>query len=813
VAEHLTPWRTDRPGPEALTRSATVFARAERLARALFPGAPVFASILLLDDGLGWCLKAPGLVAIETPGCSEAAKTGKVLWLEDLTKDPTFADHPLVTGEPHIRTHIAAPIRLADGTVPGAIAVGVSTVLRRDEQTARRLQDLADFVADEWSLIQAQEARDLSTLERDVARRAMSEIVTHAPVSLALTDRDLNLLDASPAWLERRGVTREQAIGRPLAELADRFEELWRGAMQRCLDGETIAFDKVQSVLADGRESWIQARFAPWRDATGAVAGVIMMGHDVSDLVHAHEQTARSEERLKFAVDLANMRVWEKNFERTEISSLGAADLAFHVPPKFVETADEQMWSIIDERDRPGVIAAWNEFEAGRAAFEPEFRVITDDGSERWAASAALAVRDENGRIARMVGAIQDVTQRKLQELALIKAKEEAEAATRAKSAFLATVSHEIRTPLNGVLGMADALSQGALDPSQRERVAVIRQSGESLLALLNDLLDFSKIEAGKLTLEDGEFDLFELAKGAHATFEAVADTKGLDYRLVVEPAALGRCRGDPVRVRQILCNLLSNALKFTHRGTVSLHVRRRRSGLVLQVRDEGIGMSREQCDHLFAPFEQAEASTARRYGGTGLGLAICRDLVEMMGGRIGARSKPGEGSVFSVRLPLEAIEAHAPTVGAETAGARDWAGSDQPLRVLAAEDNSVNQLVLKTLLGQIGVEPVMVFDGRAAVAAWARGPWDLILMDVQMPGMDGPTAVAEIRAREAAEGRPRTPIVALTANAMEHQVANYLECGMDGYVAKPIEARRLFAALEAALIGAPQPSAQEAAA
>jgi CheY-like chemotaxis protein len=262
-----------------------------------------------------------------------------------------------------------------------------------------------------------------------------------------------------------------------------------------------------------------------------------------------------------------------------------------------------------------------------------------------------------------------------------------------------------------------------------------------------------------------------------------------------------------------VLCNLVSNALKFTSRGQVAIRIRRRGGGLVIHVIDNGIGMSREQCEVLFRPFEQAEASTTRRFGGTGLGLAICRDLVELMQGRIGVRSVQGEGSTFTVRLPLERLQAIAPTPCEEAAADRIHSDEDRPLRVLAAEDNSVNQLVLRTLLGHIGVEPTMVFDGRAAVEAWAREDWDLVLMDVQMPVMDGPAAVAEIRAREALERRPRTPIVALTANAMEHQVARYLEAGMDGYVAKPIEARRLFAAVEAALAGAPQPSAGEMAA
>jgi CheY-like chemotaxis protein len=229
-------------------------------------------------------------------------------------------------------------------------------------------------------------------------------------------------------------------------------------------------------------------------------------------------------------------------------------------------------------------------------------------------------------------------------------------------------------------------------------------------------------------------------------------------------------------------------------------------------VADTGIGMSAAQQKKLFRAFQQAEASTSRRYGGTGLGLAICRELVELMGGRIRVNSAPGQGACFTVSLPLPRVEPVAAPASAPRPASLA-AAAERPLRVLAAEDNSVNQLVLKTLLHQVGIEPEMVSDGRAAVEAWAREPWDLILMDVQMPVLDGPRAAAEIRAREQAEGRRRTPIVALTANAMHDQVAEYLAAGMDGHVAKPIAASQLFAAVQAALeLDDEEPGAEAAA-
>ncbi|PZQ63614.1 MAG: hypothetical protein DI570_08425 [Phenylobacterium zucineum] len=371
-----------------------------------------------------------------------------------------------------------------------------------------------------------------------------------------------------------------------------------------------------------------------------------------------------------------------------------------------------------------------------------------------------------------------------------------AEAANAAKSAFLATMSHEIRTPLNGVLGMAQAMAAEKLSGRQRDQLGVIRQSGESLLAILNDILDLSKIEAGKLELEIVDFDLSEVARGAYSAFTAIANKKGLSFDLDTRAAA-GRYRGDPSRLRQILYNLISNALKFTEHGEIRVTAIYQAGGLSITVRDTGAGISPENLSRLFQKFDQLDSSTTRRFGGTGLGLAICRELASLMGGQITVESELGQGSAFTLHIPLERLgDESAPAPAPPSA---NEAGGFE-LRVLAAEDNAVNQLVLKTLLHQLGVDPHVVEDGKAAVAAWESAEWDVVLMDVQMPVMDGLAATAAIRAREAATGRPRTPIIALTANAMSHQVQEYLQVGMDGHVAKPIAVAGLYAALSQVL-------------
>jgi PAS domain S-box-containing protein len=399
-----------------------------------------------------------------------------------------------------------------------------------------------------------------------------------------------------------------------------------------------------------------------------------------------------------------------------------------------------------------------------------------------------------------LLSVAEDITRQKAAEQALLQAKDEAETANRAKSAFLATISHEIRTPLNGILGMTQAMSAEADSPSQLERLAIVRECGETLLSLLNDILDLSKIESGKLEVETVEFDMAELAQAVVRTFSALADKKGVPLRLSVAPEAQGVYQSDKTRLRQILQNLVSNALKFTETGHIEVRVSCGDAGLMVEVQDTGIGIPEDRLPRLFRKFEQADASTTRRYGGTGLGLAICRELAEALGGGVDVESVVGIGSTFRLTLPIRPAPSSAEAVASpHPLGEHPDSGAPM-VRVLAAEDNEVNRLVLKTLLSQAGVEPILVEDGQAALEAWRSGSWDVVLMDVQMPVLDGLSATRAIRAEEAAAGRPRTPIIALTANAMSHHVADYSVAGMDLFVAKPIDVIRLFAALEEAL-------------
>lgn len=367
-------------------------------------------------------------------------------------------------------------------------------------------------------------------------------------------------------------------------------------------------------------------------------------------------------------------------------------------------------------------------------------------------------------------------------------AKDEAEAAYAFKSQLLANLSHELRTPLNGVLGMGQALMLDDLSTAQRERVGVIVNSGSALKTVLSDLLDLSDMEAGRLRLSTAPFDLKAVTVEACETALAMSGAKGLALDVQIDSSAGGAWLGDAQRLRQILYNLISNGLKFTEEGGVTVRVEGFEHGALLTVADTGIGIDPRLMPRLFESFIQADGGKTRRFGGAGVGLAITHRLVDMMGGLMSVQSELGQGSTFSLMLPLE----RAPAVQTPD-------GDVGALRVLVAEDNETNQRVVRTVLNALGVDPVLVPDGAAAVEAWGRGEWDLVLMDIQMPVRDGVAATRDIRRLEAERGLSPTPIIALTANAMPAQVDEYAAAGMSGVVPKPIVIEQLHAALVSA--------------
>jgi PAS domain S-box-containing protein len=398
----------------------------------------------------------------------------------------------------------------------------------------------------------------------------------------------------------------------------------------------------------------------------------------------------------------------------------------------------------------------------------------------------------------RIYGVARDVTDRVAADRALVEAKAAAEAASRAKSDFLANMSHEIRTPLNGVIGLAGVLATHPLDTEQAAIVQMITESGVTLERLVSDLLDMAKIEAGRMTIEAAPFDLASMTAAASGPHAVRARERGLDFQVVLDaPAADARLVGDSARLTQVIGNLLSNAVKFTEAGGVTLTVALQDRGdgeqLVIEVTDTGVGFDPAFMDRLFDRFTQADATITRRFGGTGLGLSICRKLTGMMGGGIDVRLNPEGGSRFVVALP--AVRAGEPEAAADTGASTSGL---QGLRVLLAEDHPINQKIVQLILGAQGVEIVTVDDGAQAVARASEEAFDLILMDMQMPVMDGLEATRRIRERELGEARGRTPIVMLTANALTQHRNEARAAGADLHMAKPITPAKLLEVVQA---------------
>ena len=513
----------------------------------------------------------------------------------------------------------------------------------------------------------------------------------------------------------------------------------------------------------------------------GALAGLILTA-GVAMLVS--DRIARNLSSLRSALDSApaaiaafdaegRLTFWSQSYQ-TFLKSYG-----------IVARQGLPMGQIISK----GREAARSEKRHGRQATHTQ-ELIAPDGR-------SYQGRMQMDRGGGFVVVLTDITEQQQLSQREAAARQLAEDASQAKSEFLANMSHEIRTPLNGVLGMVQVMDRDPLAPEQRKRLEVIGEAGQALLVLLNNILDLSKIEAGKLELETYPFDLKDIVTQSAAAHAPLAVQKDLTFRIDIAPEALGSWNGDGGKLRQVLTNLVSNALKFTSEGAIDLCVRPAPGGLTFEVRDTGVGIAPDKLEVVFEQFSQADASTTRRYGGTGLGLSICRELTELMGGELTLESAPGQGSTFRFTLPLTAAQA---TPGPVPVTAPEAQASSQTLRILAAEDNPTNQLILRALLQPLDIDLVIVADGRDAVEASMATPFDLILMDIQMPEMNGLEATAEIRRREREAGVAHVPIIALTANVMRHQIDEYLAAGMVGFVAKPINARVLMQAMETAL-------------
>ena len=568
----------------------------------------------------------------------------------------------------------------------------------------------------------------------------------------------------------------------------------------------------------DGSEIWTSLNVRSVMSATGEVVGLEGTVQDITERKRAERQIRESEERFRLVTQATNEVIWDNDLRSGEQRWAGAIQPMLGYAPGEIGNSGAFWEERIHPEDRQRVLSDLETLIAtGGQAWSDEYRLRHRDGNYLAVLDRGYVVHDENGEPVRMLGSILDVTKRRQAEEELERAKEEAEAANRTKSTFLANMSHEIRTPMNGIIGMTSLLLDTDLSEEQRKYAETVRNSGDVLLILLDDILHFSKLEAGEVRIETINFNLRDIVRDVCTLFTERARERGLNLSGYLGPDVPTALTGDPFRLRQILTNMLGNAVKFTEEGQVTLGVERLDDNdaevkLRFEISDTGIGMTEEQRAQLFKAFSQADDSTTRRYGGTGLGLVISKQLVELMGGEIGVESAPGMGSTFFFTLLLGkqqenprgalSMPAVPSYVGLSSANnQRPRQPEKQPnASILVAEDTLVNQMVAVELLKRRGFRTEVVTNGAAAVESVSHASYLAVLMDIQMPEIDGYEATAEIRKNEGTERH--TPIIAMTAHALQGDREKALSAGMDDYISKPIRPEDLDRVLERWVFG-----------
>ena len=591
----------------------------------------------------------------------------------------------------------------------------------------------------------------------------------------------------------------------------------WGAAPQACLAALAAGLWMLNVLVVSGPPELV----APIGAGFIALAAIsVWVAHALRRMQSAIDERTEALERSVGAAHAAERALRESEMRyRTLvenssdlISQLNPDGTYAYVSPNFeavlgyapAELLGHSVLELVAPDDATRIAQAISEHGGGRF----EFRIRKRGGEWRWFESHARTFLDEHGELTGVVVS-RDVTERKCAAAELERAKEAAEAASRAKSEFLANMSHEIRTPMSAVIGMTEIVLQTELDADQREHLELAKRAAENLLGVLNDVLDFSKIEAGKLALEPVEFDLAALLDDVVRALAPRARSKGVQLSARLAAGTPIWVSGDPLRFRQVLFNLVGNAIKFTEVGMVAVEIDAAplvdagpAAELHGVVRDTGIGIAPEKRAAIFNAFEQADGSMTRRFGGTGLGLAICEKLVALMGGRIWVESCVGQGSAFHFTARVGCPTPHRMAVPATGNGA--VASIVRPLRILLAEDNPINQKVASRLLAGAGHVVTVAPDGRAALDLVASQSFDVVLMDVQMPEMDGLQAATAIRARESGSGR-HMPIVAMTAHAMKGDRERCLDAGMDAYVSKPMRRDELLATLASVCVIEPE--------
>lgn len=757
-------------------------------------------SISLVDEQRIWCKAVVGHPATEFPRggalCTKVAIDAKPLIVHDI------GSHPDAGAETGIHFYAGAPL-ISRGHAVGSLCIRDTRPRTFPDKDFDELVRLAEMVtrmlelrADARVALRHEERIDLVQRTGELAK---------------VGGWELDLTTMTPYWSDQIFKIHEVPPGhQPTLEQAIEFyapeaRPVIEQAMKEAIEHDAPYDLELPLVTATGKHIWIRTIGR----ATFEDGKAVRLSGSFQDITEQRQATdefnkvlrayQRSEQRLELALRAANEGLWDWDLRTDEVFFNDQWYVMLGFEPNELPMTLDTWKKLAHPEDLERAIAEIRRYMDGDCdRYRCEHRMRTKSGDWKWILDIGeITERDEDGNPTRMIGVHIDMDRQKRAEEQLERAKVEAEAANRAKSGFLTNMSHEIRTPMTAILGFAEMLADPSLDDgARRAHIATIQRNGQHLLAIINDVLDLSKIEAGRMSVERIDTDVAALVCDTVDLLMPRATERGIDLDVKFLGPIIDCVKTDPTRLRQILFNMIGNAIKFTEHGGVHVHLRTDRrgtSGVVrIDVIDTGIGLDESQIDSLFKPFCQLDSSTTREYGGTGLGLTISRRLARLMGGEISVHSVPGHGATFSVVVTV-GMEEHTPArIRSGTIG---QAGDelDQPAttlsgRILLAEDGPDNQRLISFLLRKAGAEVDIASDGEQAVAMVTRAarsgsPYDLILMDIQMPKLDGRDATRRLRASGST-----TPIVALTAHAMDTHKQEAMAIGCDDFQVKPID-------------------------
>lgn len=733
--------------------------------------------------------------------CAETILGNSSLLISDLSKEPRFAANPLVKGSPHVRFYAGAPLLTRDNFAIGSLCVLHTAKHALSDKQIASLETLAHQAArhiemkSELTLFQAK----VNALGE--SERRFRTIADASPMLLWISDEAGNRTFFNQAWCEFTGLSREDSIAdhwRKAIHPDDRdvYNKRWADTSEQKLRFQ----QEFRLRHCSGTYRWVLEQAMPMFSSSGRLEGYVSSCVDLSSRVTDELQYQNNEARFRAISEAAPLGIFVTDSDGNCI----------YTNQQFQkisgQSAEESLGSgwvrAIPEEDRERVATRWYTATKSSQSYEEVHQFKRPDGEVSWVSIKAATINSTD-TVSGWVGTVEDITARLKSDAELVAAKQSAEAAMHAKSQFLANMSHEIRTPLTAIIGFAEALRDERKHPPEEQHcLDVILNNGRHLLDVINGILDLSKIDAGALAIERTTFNLIDLVEEVRMMFAPRIAEKAISFSVHYEWPLPATISSDSLRLKQVLINLLSNAIKFTEQGWIELTVDfdSSRHCLTFKVSDSGIGISKDQLSRLFQPFSQANESITRQYGGTGLGLNISAHLVRALGGDISVSSEPGKGTsfIFSITPAFDTPPRFINEIPGEESAQPHVATPQTKLagRVLFADDALDNRRLVHHLLKKAGIDPVLVEDGQQAIDSALSETFDLILLDVQMPNVDGLTAARTLR-----QSGIKTPIVSLSAGALTSDVLKAIEAGCSMHLAKPFTKESFFDMLKRFLL------------